>query len=120
MGIIHENMYNLGTICGEMLKFEKAIVLHKLALYCNNYCAEACNNLGSNLQGQRQSWQKWWSVTRLLHQLNQIFHQSLNNLGVVYTVQGKMDATASMIEKAIVTNPTCSLLMCLRQYLVLL
>ncbi|CAA0818814.1 Probable UDP-N-acetylglucosamine--peptide N-acetylglucosaminyltransferase SPINDLY [Striga hermonthica] len=34
------------------------------------------------------------------------FTQSLNNLGVVYTVQGKMDAAASMIEKAIVANPT--------------
>ncbi|KAI3680757.1 hypothetical protein L6452_35533 [Arctium lappa] len=34
------------------------------------------------------------------------FSQSLNNLGVVYTVQDKMDAAASMIEKAIVANPT--------------
>jgi protein O-GlcNAc transferase len=34
------------------------------------------------------------------------FSQSLNNLGVVYTVQGKMDAAASMIEKAIIANPT--------------
>ncbi|CAL5368342.1 unnamed protein product [Camellia sinensis] len=35
------------------------------------------------------------------------FSESLNNLGcVVYTVQGKMDAAASMIEKAIVANPT--------------
>ncbi|KAK2357006.1 Tetratricopeptide repeat (TPR) superfamily protein [Trifolium repens] len=34
------------------------------------------------------------------------FSQSLNNLGVVYTVQGKMDAAASMIEKAIIANLT--------------
>ncbi|MCO5555325.1 hypothetical protein L7F22_008871 [Adiantum nelumboides] len=32
------------------------------------------------------------------------FSQSLNNLGVVFTVQGKMDAAASMIEKAILAN----------------
>nr|GEU45229.1 probable UDP-N-acetylglucosamine--peptide N-acetylglucosaminyltransferase SPINDLY [Tanacetum cinerariifolium] len=32
--------------------------------------------------------------------------QSLNNLVIVYTVQGKMNAASSMIEKAIVANPT--------------
>ncbi|KAL6520822.1 hypothetical protein OROHE_017003 [Orobanche hederae] len=36
------------------------------------------------------------------------FSRSLNNLGVIYTVQGKMDAAASMIEKVIIANPTCA------------
>jgi protein O-GlcNAc transferase len=33
------------------------------------------------------------------------FSQSLNNLGVVYTVQGKMDAALTMIQAALAASP---------------
>lgn len=74
----------------------------------------------------------WYLTLQLALSVKPNFSQSLNNLGVVFTVQvsiyrlftcilddhilkvddisdftqGKMDAAASMIEKAIVSNPT--------------
>lgn len=36
------------------------------------------------------------------------FSQSLNNLGVVYTVQGKMDAALTMIQAALAASPSYS------------
>ncbi|CAL5346327.1 unnamed protein product [Camellia sinensis] len=70
-------MYNLGVAYGEMLKFDMAIVFYELAFHFNPHCAEACNNLG-------------------------VIYKDRDNLDKA----GKMDAAASMIEKAIVANPT--------------
>ncbi|WOH02614.1 hypothetical protein DCAR_0522003 [Daucus carota subsp. sativus] len=75
-------MYNLGVAYGEMLKFDMAIVFYELSFHFNPHCAELALSIKLN------------------------FSQLLNNLGVVFTVQGKMDAAACMIEKAIVANPT--------------
>ncbi|KAI8023506.1 putative UDP-N-acetylglucosamine--peptide N-acetylglucosaminyltransferase SPINDLY [Camellia lanceoleosa] len=116
-------MYNLGVAYGEILKFGMAIVFYELAFHINPHCAEACNNLGV-IYKDRDNLDKVVEC-----------YQSLNNLGVVYTIRvqdlhplkksfffgkdnmhfrsilrfisftGKMDV-ASMIEKAIVANPT--------------
>ncbi|CAL5394205.1 unnamed protein product [Camellia sinensis] len=91
-------MYNLGVAYGEMLKFDMAIVFYELAFHFNPHCAEACNNLGV-IYKDRDNLDKALALS-----IKPNFSQSLNNLGVVYT--GKMDAAASMIEKAIVANPT--------------
>ncbi|KAI3471910.1 hypothetical protein Pfo_028598 [Paulownia fortunei] len=115
-------MYNLGVAYGEMLKFDMAIVFYELAFHFNPHCAEACNNLGviykdrDNLDKAVECYQAnhlfhlfAYNIHMYLQMALSIkpnFSQSLNNLGVVYTVQGKMDAAASMIEKAIVANPT--------------
>ncbi|CAK7341893.1 unnamed protein product [Dovyalis caffra] len=125
-------MYNLGVAYGEMLKFEMAIVFYELAFHFNPHCAEACNNLGviykdrDNLDKAVECYQAnsdtstslsfHFSVVEIIFVIVVVlqlalsikpnFSQSLNNLGVVYTVQGKMDAAASMIEKAIMANPT--------------
>ncbi|KAE8681865.1 putative UDP-N-acetylglucosamine--peptide N-acetylglucosaminyltransferase SPINDLY [Hibiscus syriacus] len=69
-------MYNLGVAYGEMLKFNMVFIT------CYNIFLQLALSIKPN------------------------FSQSLNNLGVVYTVQGKMDAAASMIEKAIIACPT--------------
>ncbi|CAL5336510.1 unnamed protein product [Camellia sinensis] len=96
-------MYNLGVAYGEMLKFDMAIVFYELAFHFNPHCAEACNNLGV-IYKDRDNLDKAVECYQLALSIKPNFSQSLNNLGVVYT--GKMDAAASMIEKAIVANPT--------------
>ncbi|GJW98687.1 probable UDP-N-acetylglucosamine--peptide N-acetylglucosaminyltransferase SPINDLY [Tanacetum coccineum] len=89
-----DGMYNLGVAYGEMLKFELAITFYELGFHYNPHCAKACNNLGV--------------IKKDIDNLDKAAecYQSLNNLGVAYTVQDKMDAASSMIEKAIVANPT--------------
>ncbi|CAL5391236.1 unnamed protein product [Camellia sinensis] len=92
-------MYNLGVAYGEMLKFDMAIVFYELAFHFNPHCAEACNNLGV-IYKDRDNLDKAVECYQLALSIKPNFSQSLNNLG------GKMDAAASMIEKAIVANPT--------------
>lgn len=138
----------------------QAIVFYELAAHFNPHCAEACNNLGviykdrDNLDKAVECYQvnfcsceefyiffnKWitilawlsFAILQLALSIKPTFSQSLNNLGVVYTVQvyikcllisyivivqrvkliifafwqGKMDEAAAMIEKAIIANPT--------------
>ncbi|CAJ1884715.1 unnamed protein product [Sphenostylis stenocarpa] len=124
-------MYNLGVAYGEMLKFDMAIVFYELAFHFNPLCAEACNNLGV-IYKDRENLDKAVECYQLALLIKPNFSQSLNNLGVVYTVQveygtipeflscqissvsdnlffllqGKVDAAARMIEKAITANPT--------------
>ncbi|KAF7147106.1 hypothetical protein RHSIM_Rhsim03G0070000 [Rhododendron simsii] len=97
-------MYNLGVAYGEMLKFDMAIVFYELAFHFNPHCAEACNNLGV-IYKDRDNLDKaveFGSIhqTKLLSVLEQSW-RCLHSTG-----SGKMDAAASMIEKAIVANPT--------------
>ncbi|KAJ1385767.1 Tetratricopeptide-like helical domain superfamily [Sesbania bispinosa] len=86
--IAKNNMAIALTDLGTKVKLEgdinRGVAFYKKALYYNWHYADAI----------------------LLCQSKPNFSQSLNNLGVVYTVQGKMDAAASMIEKAIIANPT--------------
>ncbi|KAL5996065.1 hypothetical protein ACLOJK_026138 [Asimina triloba] len=83
---------NLVNTAGSTVKLEgdinQGVEYYKKALYYNWHYADAMYNLGV-------------AYGEMLK-----FEMSLNNLGVVYTVQGKMDAAASMIEKAIIANPT--------------
>ncbi|KAL6528949.1 hypothetical protein OROMI_028835 [Orobanche minor] len=76
----------------------RGVAFYKKALYYNWHYADAMYNLGV-AYGDMLKFDM-----ALLCQSNPT--QSLNNLGVVYTVQGKTDAAASMIEKAIIANPT--------------
>ncbi|KAL6528947.1 hypothetical protein OROMI_028833 [Orobanche minor] len=86
-----------------MVKLEgdinRGVAFYKKALYYNWHYADAMYNLGVAYGDML----KFDMAIVLLCQSNPT--QSLNNLGVVYTVQGKMDAAASMIEKAIIANP---------------
>ncbi|KAL6528945.1 hypothetical protein OROMI_028831 [Orobanche minor] len=87
-----------------MVKLEgdinRGVAFYKKALYYNWHYADAMYNLGVAYGDML----KFDMAIALLCQSNPT--QSLNNLGVVYTVQGKTDAAASMIEKAIIANPT--------------
>ncbi|CAJ1968129.1 unnamed protein product [Sphenostylis stenocarpa] len=87
-----DTMYNLGVAYGEMLKFDMAIVFYELAFHFNPHCAEACNNLGV-IYKDRDNLDKAVECYQLA-------------LGIKPNFSGKMDAAASMIEKAIIANPT--------------
>ncbi|GFY97909.1 tetratricopeptide repeat (TPR)-like superfamily protein [Actinidia rufa] len=101
--IAKNNMAIALTDLGTKVKLEgdinQGVAYYKKALYYNWHYADAMYNLGVAYGEMLKS-------DMLALSIKPNFSQSLNNLGVVYTVQGKMDAAASMIEKAIVANPT--------------
>ncbi|KAJ4846807.1 hypothetical protein Tsubulata_037060 [Turnera subulata] len=77
----------------------QGVEYYKKALYYNWHYADAMYNLGV-------AYGEMLKFEMLALSIKPNFSQSLNNLGVVYTVQGKMDSALSMIEKAIIANPT--------------
>ncbi|GFZ08886.1 tetratricopeptide repeat (TPR)-like superfamily protein [Actinidia rufa] len=101
--IAKNNMAIALTDLGTKVKLEgdinQGVAYYKKALYYNWHYADAMYNLGV-------AYGEMLKFDMLALSIKPNFSQSLNNLGVVYTVQGKMDAAASMIEKAIVANPT--------------
>ncbi|KAK6139823.1 hypothetical protein DH2020_026438 [Rehmannia glutinosa] len=112
MGVIYKNRSDLESAIacyertqadGPWVKLEgdinQGVAYYKKALYYNWHYADAMYNLGV-------AYGEMLKFDMMALSIKPNFSQSLNNLGVVYTVQGKMDAAASMIEKAIVANPT--------------
>ncbi|KAF9598632.1 hypothetical protein IFM89_028301 [Coptis chinensis] len=101
--IAKSNMAIALTDLGTKVKLEgdinQGVAYYKKALYYNWHYADAMYNLGV-------AYGEMLKFDMLALSIKPNFSQSLNNLGVVYTVQGKMDAAASMIEKAIVANPS--------------
>ncbi|GFP97221.1 probable UDP-n-acetylglucosamine--peptide n-acetylglucosaminyltransferase spindly [Phtheirospermum japonicum] len=101
--IAKNNMAIALTDLGTKVKLEgdinQGVAYYKKALYYNWHYADAMYNLGV-------AYGEMLKFDMMALSIKPNFSQSLNNLGVVYTVQGKMDAAASMIEKAIVANPT--------------
>ncbi|KAK6139963.1 hypothetical protein DH2020_026339 [Rehmannia glutinosa] len=101
--IAKNNMAIALTDLGTKVKLEgdinHGVAYYKKALYYNWHYADAMYNLGV-------AYGEMLKFDMMALSIKPNFSQSLNNLGVVYTVQGKMDAAASMIEKAIVANPT--------------
>ncbi|EXB54601.1 putative UDP-N-acetylglucosamine--peptide N-acetylglucosaminyltransferase SPINDLY [Morus notabilis] len=101
--IAKNNMAIALTDLGTKVKLEgdinQGIAYYKKALYYNWHYADAMYNLGV-------AYGEMLKFDMMALSIKPNFSQSLNNLGVVYTVQGKMDAAASMIEKAIIANPS--------------
>ncbi|KAB1222488.1 putative UDP-N-acetylglucosamine--peptide N-acetylglucosaminyltransferase SPINDLY [Morella rubra] len=101
--IAKNNMAIALTDLGTKVKLEgdinQGIAYYKKALYYNWHYADAMYNLGV-------AYGEMLKFDMLALSIKPNFSQSLNNLGVVYTVQGKMDIAASLIEKAIIANPT--------------
>ncbi|RXH81461.1 hypothetical protein DVH24_034882 [Malus domestica] len=101
--IAKNNMAIALTDLGTKVKLEgdidQGISYYKKALYYNWHYADAMYNLGV-------AYGEMLKFDMLALSIKPNFSQSLNNLGVVYTVQGKMDAAANMIDKAIIANPT--------------
>ncbi|RXH76344.1 hypothetical protein DVH24_019232 [Malus domestica] len=101
--IAKNNMAIALTDLGTKVKLEgdidQGISYYKKALYYNWHYADAMYNLGV-------AYGEMLKFDMMALSIKPNFSQSLNNLGVVYTVQGKMDAAANMIDKAIVANPT--------------
>ncbi|KAL2992826.1 hypothetical protein AAZX31_10G070200 [Glycine max] len=101
--IAKNNMAIALTDLGTKVKLEgdinRGVAFYKKALHYNWHYADAMYNLGV-------AYGEMLKFDMLALGIKPNFSQSLNNLGVVYTVQGKMDAAASMIEKAIIANPT--------------
>ncbi|KAH9615509.1 hypothetical protein KSS87_003007 [Heliosperma pusillum] len=90
---------DLGTKVKLEGDIEQGVAYYKKALYYNWHYADAMYNLGV-------AYGEMLKFENMALSIKPNFSQSLNNLGVVFTVQGKMDAAASMIEKAIIANPT--------------
>ncbi|GER41876.1 tetratricopeptide repeat protein [Striga asiatica] len=101
--IAKNNMAIALTDLGTKVKLEgdinQGVAYYKKALCYNWHYADAMYNLGV-------AYGEMLNFDMMALSIKPNFSQSLNNLGVVYTVQGKMDAAASMIEKAIAANPT--------------
>ncbi|KAH9674501.1 putative UDP-N-acetylglucosamine--peptide N-acetylglucosaminyltransferase SPINDLY [Citrus sinensis] len=101
--IAKNNMAIALTDLGTKVKLEgdinQGVAYYKKALYYNWHYADAMYNLGV-------AYGEMLKFDMMALSIKPNFSQSLNNLGVVYTVQGKMDAAAEMIEKAIAANPT--------------
>ncbi|KAL1817546.1 hypothetical protein ACET3Z_020120 [Daucus carota] len=101
--IAKNNMAIASTDLGTKVKLEgdvnQGVAYYKKALYHNWHYADAMYNLGV-------AYGEMLKFDMLALSIKPNFSQLLNNLGVVFTVQGKMDAAACMIEKAIVANPT--------------
>ncbi|KAE8726658.1 putative UDP-N-acetylglucosamine--peptide N-acetylglucosaminyltransferase SPINDLY [Hibiscus syriacus] len=104
--------YNLGVVYSELMQYDTALSCYEKAALERPMYAEAYCNMGviykdrDNLDKAVECYQAIFDSCPLALSIKPNFSQSLNNLGVVYTVQGKMDAAASMIEKAIIANPT--------------